>query len=283
MKVGNVIMAHKNPDQLLRLVNQYDKNLFHHFIHIDKKKDIKQFEKVLSCPHVTALPNRRNTLWGSDFFVLAALDAFRYIKQQKERFFYISLISGQDFPIKPTKEFYDFLLQSYHNGKGEYFEISDLQNWPKAPWFERIHLTRWTIRGKYSLERIINAILPKRKFYYGQLVPYGKSAWFTASDDFIDYALQFVQDNPRYVSFFKTVLNTDEFFFNTILMNSRFKDSVKHSIRYIDWSEGKINPKLLLKTDFNAMTNSSYFLARKFDEDVDAKILDLLENYISKK
>jgi hypothetical protein len=283
MKIANIIIAHKNPGQLLRLINQYNGDLFHNFVHIDARCDLKPFEKVLKHPAVTVLSKRKKLVWAGYGFVAVTLDALHLIKNSSQKFFYINLISGMDFPIKPTVEFYDFLKSSYEHDPREYFEILDLSVWPGAHRYEKFHLTDWTIRGRYLTERIINKFISKRAFFGGKFKPYGRAAWFTASDHFVNYALQYIENNPGYLKFLKTTWSPDEFIWNTLVMNSPFKDRISPYLRHIDWSEGKVNPKTFRVQDLNVLLQNENFIARKFDESVDKVILDEIEASISSR
>ena len=70
----------------------------------------------------------------------------------------------------------------------------------------------------------------------------------------------------------------DEFVFQTILFNSIYKeDIVNDNMRFIDWSEGNKNPKTFTAKDVNILLASNQFFARKFDVNVDAEILDLVD------
>jgi hypothetical protein len=282
MKIANIIIAHKNPNQLSRLISQYKGELFHNFVHIDERCDLNGFAQLINHPNVTILQKRRKIRWAGFGFVKVTLDALHLIKNGKEKYFYYNLMSGMDFPIRPTTEFYDFLKTSYHNGCPEYFEILDLSEWSAKHRYELFHLNELTIRGRYFLERIINWFVPKRKFYGGKFTPYGRSAWFTASHRFIDYALHFIKENTGYLRFLKTTWSPDEFIFNSLIMNSPFKDKVtKQNLRHINWSEGNVHPKIFTDEDFDELILSGKFIARKFDEEINKTIIDRIEAKIS--
>jgi len=281
MKIANIIIAHKNPDQLAMLVDQYNPELFHHFVHIDVRCNLKEYTKVTSNPAVTLITDRQKLVYAGYGFVHVTLDALHRIRKSNEHFFYVNLMSGMDFPIRPTAEFYNFLKATYETEPKEFFEILDLSVWPGAHRYERFHLIDWTIRGRYFIERIINKFVAKRVFYGGKFKPYGRAAWFTASDHFIDYALKYLEEHPDYIRFLKTTWSPDEFIFNTLVMNSPFKDRIEHYLRYIDWSEGKVTPKVFQSADLRVLLDSGCFLARKFDQAIDQNILMLLEKAIS--
>ena len=69
----------------------------------------------------------------------------------------------------------------------------------------------------------------------------------------------------------------DEIFFQTLVLNSPHRDSVVDAnLRYIDWP----GPRVLRADDLDALLGSGMLFARKFDETVDAEILDLLDHQI---
>jgi hypothetical protein len=123
----------------------------------------------------------------------------------------------------------------------------------------------------------------KRLFYSGKMIPYGHSSWFTATHEFVEFALKYFHYNPDYLRFLNTMWGPDEFAFNSLIMNSQFKENLADgNLRYIDWSEGKANPKTLLIDDLNDLMKSGKFLARKFDSQVDQQIIDEVLKVISK-
>ncbi|RYZ93136.1 MAG: glycosyl transferase, partial [Sphingobacteriaceae bacterium] len=70
----------------------------------------------------------------------------------------------------------------------------------------------------------------------------------------------------------------DEFIFQTLLYNSKFKaDMVDDDLRYIDWSGGGASPKTLVMEDAEKLITSGKFFARKFDEMKDSVVMNLLD------
>jgi hypothetical protein len=205
MRIANIIIAHKNPDQLLDLINQFPSEYFHNWLHIDSRSNLHDFKHLLKLKNVTLLPRRR-VVWAGFSFIRVTVDAFQIIRKGNEKFSYFNLMSGLDFPVRSTLEFYEFLNSSYQSEKKEYFHIANIdKDWPAQHRYERYHLNDWTIKGRYFTERIINSFVTKRKYFNGKLVPFGRSAWFTATTDFIDYSLTYFDKNPDYLRFLKTV------------------------------------------------------------------------------
>jgi len=279
-KVANLIVAHKNPAQLVRLVNQFDARLFHNFIHIDGRQSLAAYSALAALPHVTLVEPRRKLNWAGYGFVQITLEGMATILENDDHFSYISVMSGQDYPIRATEGLHDHLSRSEGT---EFFDVIAVDpDWPVALHrYEGYHFIEWNVRGRYRLEALINMAMGKRAFYGGKLRPYGRSAWFTATREFAAYTLRYINEHPDFVRFLKTVWSPDEFVFNTLAMNSPFREKVSDgNLRYIDWSEGNVNPKVFTSVDFPALSASDGFLARKFDATVDVVILDLLDKRI---
>ena len=64
--------------------------------------------------------------------------------------------------------------------------------------------------------------------------------------------------------------------FQTIYMNSRFKNKYYDKLTYVNW-KGQINhPKTFTIEDCDELEKVNYLMARKFDEDFDDKIINKL-------
>jgi hypothetical protein len=85
--------------------------------------------------------------------------------------------------------------------------------------------------------------------------------------------------NPALVRFFKYVDVPDEIFFQTVLLNSPYRDIiVNDNLRHIDWKDPTAgSPAVLTRSDFPALAESPKLFARKFDVRVDAGILDMID------
>lgn len=97
------------------------------------------------------------------------------------------------------------------------------------------------------------------------------------------YVVDTVEADKKLMYFFSLTWGSDEFVFQTMLMNSTFKDKViNNNYRYIDWSGGGANPKVFGIEDAEAITNSKLFFARKFDLKNKPEILDYIDEHLLK-
>jgi hypothetical protein len=280
MKVAHLILVHKSPLQLLQLIEALTHPAFCFYIHVDKKFDDGPFKEILQRPDVFFVEKRTKIYWGDWGTIQATINGFETILPQG--YDYINVISGQDLPIKPAKEIYDYIAERRGN---EFITCDTLEGeWKDAA--SRItdyHFINWRIPGKHRLEKIVTKVLPKRKFPLPyQLV--GRANWFTLSNEAVTYALSFIKRHPKVVHYFRYCWGADEFIFSTILYNSHFKGKIQDNLVYVDWNGPHLgHPKTLTAEDFESLTASDKCFARKFDFDKSPEIFSLLEQYIQQR
>ena len=68
-----IILAHKAPDQLKRLIDRLNDEDSFFFIHIDKKSYIEPFTECVVGNNIKFITNRINCLWGDFSQVIATL------------------------------------------------------------------------------------------------------------------------------------------------------------------------------------------------------------------
>jgi len=125
--------------------------------------------------------------------------------------------------------------------------------------------------------RALRASGRTRRFPRG-LHPYGGSSWWALSRECVRELLERVGREPRIARFFRSVSCPDEMFFQTLVMNSRFRGRVlSRNFRYIQWPErGARNPKILDEHDFERIAASQAHFCRKIDSRASAGLLPRL-------
>ena len=275
MKIACLILAHKNPGQLQRVIKAMQHPAIDMYIHVDKKVDIRAFAVLENIKNVFFIKNRVKVYWGSYSVIQATLNGFAEITPRG--YDYINVMSAQDFPLKPVSAIYEYLEKR----KGTEFVtcLSVDNQWQEA----KIRVTNyffmnWRFPGRFRLEKIVNAVLPKRKFPLNYEIV-GKECWFTITSAAALYIGDFVKQHPEVVRFFKFTWTADELMIPTILYNSHFKDKIRDNLVYIDWSESlDAHPKVFTMKDAAALIQSDKLFARKFDTGVDEEILSYLES-----
>ncbi|HEY2420386.1 MAG TPA: beta-1,6-N-acetylglucosaminyltransferase, partial [Neobacillus sp.] len=160
--------------------------------------------------------------------------------------------------------------------------------WPKLArrlYVNPFHPYRVLRRAIASLYGLGLNLLPNKSRLPNNFSIYNGSNWFCIPIHVAQYIIEFIDDNKWYYETFKNSLVPDEFFFQTIIMNSKFKsDVVNHNLMYIKFGEtlkGRNNPITLRMEHINIIKNSNEFFARKFDESVDNQVIDYFSKEIS--
>lgn len=276
-KIAHLILAHNHPVQLTRLINRLTHPDADIYIHLDGKADIASFSSLSSLPNVHFIKKRVKVYWGAYSIVQATINGFAEILATKKHYGHINLLSGNDYPIKSTRQIHKFFDHHPGNIFMEY-ETTDSDWWRSVQTrVTNYHFTDLHFAGNYQLSVIVSKLLPKRTPPKGlELV--GRSQWLTITPQSAQYVVDHLRNNPKTHRFFKLSWGSDEIAIQTILYNSPFKDKIiNNNYRYIDWSEQKASPKTLTMADADKLTNSPCLFARKFDLATDPEIFDYLD------
>ncbi len=312
MDLNYIIMVHTEPKHFNRLIRALNDTDVHFYIHVDKGADINSFrDEVKDLPNIKFMTDefRENSSWGDFTFLRAILNSIREVVKHSKNG-YITILSGQDYPIKSKKYVKDF----YHKNNGSHFmEVNAL---PYAGWreFGMNRLLKYKVnlshkRGHfflypsiyeksfYSFELFLNFIrlslrgnfsylskIIRRRKIPSYVKPYGGSDWWSMPVVTVNEMLSFLDEHPDYLKYFEDSLLASEMFFQTILMSLPLKDSkprdIKPAVTYANWTRpGVITPPVLfVESDFEELMSQEHCLfARKFSQKVDVKILDLLD------
>jgi hypothetical protein len=274
MKQAVLITAYKNPGHLLRIVEQFDES-FHFYIHIDKKSQLNSTElmRLKSNKKIRYFSRHYTTNWGGTAHLRSILHLMKKALQDNEAD-YLHLISGLDFPIKSPAYFRDFLTR--HNGN-EFIEVFPM---PATVWenggmdrLKYFHLNDWLdAKGKRSgwLHKVLNLqkkLNLSRNLDFKGMALYGGSTWWSLSKACCRHVDAFLNANPWFLKKFNHTFCAEEMLFQTIIMNSPFKNATTNSnLRHIVWEfrHGNI-PAVLDERDLETIKNSAHLFARRFD------------------
>jgi hypothetical protein len=282
-RMAYAIQCHKNPEQLNKLIEKISDEDVDIFIHVDKKSSIMNLIKRSNNIYFT--DKRLNIKWGHSSQFFATIELLKKISKTGE-YKYIHFISGQDYPIKNKNKIKSFFKENY--GK-QFIQYRPLPNdWPYngmsrvLVYYPYLLFTnKFTRKFMYKYERIVmkNPALQRNINNLPKL--YGGSCWFSITGDCMEYILEFTNKNDIYLNFFKNTHCGDEIFFQTILVNSKYKNHlVNDNMRYIDWSTKGSSPKVLVIGDFEKLQESHKLYARKLDDKIDNSLLIKLNEII---
>ena len=285
MNLAFLILAHKNPEQLQMLVDYLHKNGSSVFVHIDKKSagDFALFMEANKEKKNVFIYSRYKVYWGGYSQIRAT---FFLLEQAIKNypFDFVSLLSGQDAPVQPLSAFEDF-LKGHRN--------SAFLHWHKVPaadiWIDNGGLDRiqyfWITAFPKSLGFLFNrllvvihAIQKRMKILKKFDLPlFGGANWFVLNKEMAVYADRYVKEHPGFMRKFRNTRCADEIIMQTILLNSPYRDDIiNDAMRFIDWESGPEYPRIFRSEDTSRLSKTKYFFARKFDIDVDVKVLENL-------
>lgn len=285
-------MAHKGPNQLYRLVSRLNDGNSEFFIHIDLKVDLADFSSLQEFGKTVHSIKRFDATWGGLGLIKPYLAGMKAVRDAPANFDRVMLLSGQDYPIKSNVEIDDFFKNNKHSNFINYFPIPNYQKWPggdRGGWYrvDKYYFgTAWyKFLGSKSMN-LLSTYLPflKRKMPNG-MKPFTGQTWWNLDMYALNYILNYHEQYPEYINFHRNTFVADELFVQMIIGNSndaRLVNSIENSEkRFTIWPKANsAHPQILTKNDLEAIIASDDLFARKFDENVDTEILDLIDQKI---
>ncbi len=274
MKQGVLITAFNQFNLLKKLIDFFDED-FSILIFLDKnsKFSSEEINILKNSRNVVFLTKLFNVNWGGPkqlrSRLLLAEEALKFTDLE-----YFHFITGQDFPIKSL----DYIKHFIEANKGKEF-IGNTEL-PKKEWIGNGGLDRMRfyyfhdyINYKTKVgKRILKVLLLIQKLLhinrkFPQEFPklYGGSPFWTLSSPCLKYIVDYTKSNPQFLKRFDFCFAATEIYFQTILMNSHFKDKVVNkNLRYIDYERrNNFSPAFLDETDYEKLVISEALFARK--------------------
>lgn len=312
MKLAVLIMMHKNPSQVLRLIRWYDSEDVYFFVHIDKKAkiEISKFEDELNSisKHAMVVPWRNSCHLYSWSLVKGELALADYARKFAEnngfQFDYYQNISGQDYPIAKFEKFEQIMNSG---GKTAYLIMCSRSSTGVIP--NQFKRTRYyKIRCVFDdyikfepmrqicvgfvhiyellLDRFIGSPA-KRLASLGYEMGFGTAFWILPHD-IIDKALELEKENGNNSEkqLIKIMRNTglpEETYFQTVYLNFCGEYELRSNMTYCNFAtRGRVNtghPYDFEMADLPELLekSESNCFARKFNIETDADILDEMD------
>ncbi len=246
MKHAYLIIAHHKFNQLQTLISLLDDKRNDIFVHVDKKVGRLPFLSARSSCLII-LDKRIDTRWGDVSQLKTELLLFETAyKINAERYRYYHLLSGDDLPIKTNDYIHDFFERNDGKEFVGYTNMNheQMRNRVFQYHFLTRHYKQTGARGvlvqnlRIALETIVNALVIRRED-----MELKKGAnWVSITDEFCRYLLS---KKDFLFKRFKHTFCCDEFFIQTLLWDSPFKDNIydlddeyNGCVRAIDWNRG---------------------------------------------
>ena len=304
MQKNYLILAHKNPLQLGRMIERLDDGASKFFIHLDAKTPIEPFAACLEGGHIRFIEPRERCVWGDFSIVRATIHLMEAASKEQGVFI---LMSGQDYPIQ-SQGYINAFLES--NKGFDFIEIEPLEEkWkPKmvkdklehyhilhseerghsncyAPFaycsvFQKLRTLTHLLKGRLSRKNFkLLCSLPKRVAPFER--QYAGSQFWAFSERTFYAMLQYIREHKAALEgYYKYTSSPDEIYFHSVLMDLVAKDStikLKDPITYVNYFRKN---NVFVTEDFDKLTSEKGKLfARKFDTDIDIEILNKLDSY----
>lgn len=287
MKIAILILVHKYGEYLNRLVGRLSQD-FDVFIHADRRFS---YFTVLN-PRVTIIPERYRSDWGSYRQILATLALFRTANSgMYDRYL---LISDQDIPLRSNAEIIKYFSASPDTDFVAHFERDDerelLQDREKLSlyWFlgSRIQYRNKIInianRIRNKALALLESFVQKSQRLFLLYRPvrervWGGENWVNLTGRTMDDFITFIDDNPDWLSRFRYTKSADEMLVQMALCNHLSpRKIVNSSLRFVDFTTGPEDPRILRIVDVQRSLSSHGLFARKVDRTVSADFIDAI-------
>jgi len=259
---------------------------------------------IENCPHNVQLVRPHvTTKWGHFSCVEATVKALRLLYPEGDGPEWFVYLSGADYPVKTAYQIIAELKASPFDGHIEHRLVSegDLsylpdpdypQAWKSATWLKHCHKLycslRVDVRGiNRHLRFSTRTFWLEHPFFTRGRLPftpdfkcYAGEVWFSANHRCARRILDFYDHDQRVAAHYRKTLVPEESYLHTVLANAPDLKLSQNHLRYVDWTRGGSNPKLLTMDDLPPLMTSAAHFARKFDETVDAAVLDELDRLI---
>lgn len=286
MKIAFLIVAHKDPSQLRRLVKHLTAEGDRCFIHIDRKTNSDPFRAALRdlSAAVHIMPNRQDIWWGGWGLVEAATTMMEAaLADGADGFDRLVFLSEGCYPCRPLKD-----LKQRMAVTSEFMPIRRMSD--AEPFMERYaqyHLMdaeALSPRGRTPTPIRMAAQALLRQFLTDERLsppPFSHpvffaSTWWALSRAAATHIVSEMRNNAYWKQRFQYTRIPEEVVFSTIIGNSEFARHCVGTLHYLDWTANP-GPKVLALEDYGRIVASGKFLTRKVDAEISSGLLDVLD------
>ena len=284
-KHAYLIMAHTQPELLKKLLKMLDNERNDIYLHIDSKAKDYPLDEIAAVLQKSKciFTERTDVKWGSYSQINCEMILLK--EAVKTEHAYYHLLSGMDLPIKSQEQIFAF-FEKYN---GLEFVDEDGATISEAA-LSRVKYTHKFYGKAGSVKDILGALSVKgqkllgvdKTQKYGNIIFQKGRNWFSITHGL---AKLVVEKEDWIQEVFGQSVCGDELFLQTVARNSEYAEKICNpntmpevpDTRYIDWKRGSNNnPYVFRKDDFEELKNALGLFARKFDLNVDKKIVEKL-------
>lgn len=276
MDIAILIMAHRNETQLNRLVEHLRRD-FTVYIHVDRRSRLR----VPAHPNVHLVRRRYRVYYGSFSMIQARLALLEEAIRRNHDYYLV--ISAQDLPLVSNTEIRSFFQRA--GGKDYYLcrqiPVDPPGSDPEDPQILRRLTHYWMDESRgpilFFAFRVVRKIQCLLRWYRRlDFVVYRGSDWFNFHHESATHLVERARKDHRLMRRFRFTRLGAALFFQIILQQSpRRTEYVNDDLRYVLF-EGRRHPRVLGMQDYDTLRDSGKLFGRKFDDAVDAEVIDRL-------
>jgi len=261
--VAAIILAHQNPSQLAKLVASLQHSRVHVLIHLDAKANLHEFQPHLTGLSYHILNPRHDISWGGFEMVRCTLEALKFASKRNAAYSHFALLSGSCMPLVNSQRLVNFFdanpktafidsrsidcipdghdrhsLRWHRFGDGQ-FDLIALP-YKQTPWGKSLKVllqffSKLCLKRKFnSLTLLQYAFRDSPEFNQEIDIKLGSQWWVLTNQNVLDI-ISYLENNPKYLTFFEYSKISDESFFQTLvplLERKGLNTSIKPSLTY---------------------------------------------------
>lgn len=322
MKIAFLILNHRDPTQLLRLVSTLKSELpdASLVIHNDRFKVDMQDSLIYGFSNTYLLTSDWPISWGNFSCVESVWRSMTWMVKNLE-FDWVILLSCQDYPIKPLASLEQFISSTHSDALLAATPIGQLKSrgdrrdrrrrylYQYRPAVEAPEVgllpnprRQWIREHSGLLVDIFNNVQPCLKIYkFPDNMPWrvGRRAlhtpftwkepcwfgshWLSLSYRAVNYIVSYVQERPDHVSYWRNTIIPEESATPTLVCNAPGLRVDPTELHYVRWSDPHGgHPDIFETKDLPELLSAPGYFARKFDMFRDSRILDELDDMLAK-
>lgn len=281
-----LVLAHRDPDQLARLLGELVGSSRRVYVHVDARVDLAPFRAAIRSDGVRWagvhwVRDRRVVRWGGLSVVDAILASIAQARGDGPVHRY-TLLSGSCFPVRPVEEIGELPADVEH------LRIDRTIDPAGGVQAEKLN-RRW-----FNDSRLLRRWGGRLPAQWPRGLPPVKqgSAWWSLTAGCVHHVLTVLDDRPELRTAFRQTHCPDELVLPTIIAASPYADRIerrqrydltqdedagdqdpRHGLHYINWSPDGWSPAWLTAADLPAIRASGAHFARKIDSVRSADLL----------
>lgn len=317
MKTAYLVIAHKNAEQIKRLILRLEDGEGDIFIHVDSSMDEKEYSGLYEQCHTDRCHFVEQRMHGVlddrslvDITMLCIGAALTHARERNIHYDYYALLSGQDYPLKPMQWIESQLMQTYPMPYIEsYFRNETGGKMAELKYNRSRMLIRYrswvcndipkVLRVPFqgvgvflrTVLRLFGGTTMQRLSKQGVIVRMG-SQWWILPDKIIEPIQDaYEKKTPLSETLLTESCTPDETYFQTMCRDDALepyfsfggtKAEIRNNRTYTDFGgksgrKLKGHPYVLTEADFERLKASGCWFARKFDDAVNTEIIRKIE------